>query len=190
VHHTILMGPRYRGLLDDIFRRGRLFRDPSLYVHRPTASDPELAPPGCDTFYILAPVPNLAAAIDWSRAARPFRDIILDRVEHELGVANLRERIVVERMFTPVDFERELGAYLGNAFGVEPTLTQSAWFRPHNRSEIVPNLYLVGAGTHPGAGVPGVTLSAEITAGLVARDLGLAPRARHIDRQAVRVGGA
>lgn len=174
-HHEILMGPRYRGLLDDIFTRKRLAPDFSLYLHRPTATDPSLAPPGCDCWYVLAPVPHLGAAIDWEGAAKPYRDAIIASLEARY-LPDLSRHIVTERVVDPRYFRDDLASYLGSAFSVEPTLTQSAWFRPHNVSEDVPNLYLCGAGTHPGAGVPGVLSSGKIVAEMIGKAEGPHPR--------------
>jgi phytoene desaturase len=164
--HTILLGPRYRGLLEDIFGRGVLPPDPSLYLHRPTATDPSVAPPGHDAFYVLAPVPHLGAAIDWTREAEPFRRLVARRL-HETVLPGFGDDIVTQRVATPVDFAQDLLSFRGAGFGLEPVLTQSAFFRPHNRSEEVRNLYLVGAGTHPGAGLPGVLSSARVLDALV-----------------------
>ena len=160
-HHTILLGPRYRGLLDDIFTKKRLSEDFSLYLHRPTATDPSLAPEGCDAFYVLSPVPHLASGTDWSLAAEPYRHAIAEQLEATL-LPGLGANLVTSRMMTPQDFCDDLSSINGAAFGLEPVLTQSAWFRPHNRSEEVENLFLVGAGTHPGAGLPGVLSSARV----------------------------
>jgi phytoene desaturase len=160
-HHTILLGPRYEELLRDIFARRRLAEDFSLYLHRPTASDPSLAPAGCDAFYVLSPVPHLGGETEWRSAAEPYRARI-ERHLSETVLPGLSANIVTSRLMTPLDFEQRLLALRGAAFGLEPVLTQSAWFRPHNRSEDVRNLYLVGAGTHPGAGVPGVLSSARV----------------------------
>lgn len=166
-HHEILMGPRYEGLLDDIFRRKRLAPDFSLYLHRPTATDASLAPPGCDSWYVLSPVPNLGGGgIDWAHASQAYRDRILQYLEQRY-LPDLRRHIVAEHRVDPRYFRDTLNSHLGSAFSVEPILTQSAWFRPHNRSEDVPNLYLVGAGTHPGAGVPGVLSSGKIVADMI-----------------------
>ena len=165
-HHEILMGPRYRGLLDDIFTRKRLAPDFSLYLHRPTATDPSLAPEGCDAWYVLSPVPHLGADIDWTTMAQPYRDAIIAYLE-ERYMPGLSQHIVSEHRIDPLHFRDTLGSYLGSAFSVEPILTQSAWFRPHNVSEDVPNLYLVGAGTHPGAGLPGVMSSGKIVADMI-----------------------
>ena len=165
-HHDIILGPRYKGLLDDIFHRKTLADDFSLYLHCPTLTDPSLAPPGCDAFYVLAPVPHLGGATDWATAARPYRDQIMRFLE-ERYLPDLSRHIVTERMIDPRHFQDTLGSYLGSAFSVEPILTQSAWFRPHNRSQDVENLYFVGAGTHPGAGIPGVLSSAAIADDLI-----------------------
>jgi phytoene desaturase len=171
-HHTILFGPRYRGLLDDIFRGPRLADDFSLYLHAPTVADPGLAPPGCEAFYVLSPVPHLGkAAIDWNAEAPTYAERILERLERLLP--DLRKAIVVQRWMTPFDFRDDLRSHVGSAFSVAPLLRQSAWFRPHNADRRIPGLYLVGAGTHPGAGVPGVVNSAKATAKLLARDFGL-----------------
>jgi phytoene desaturase len=160
-HHTILMGPRYRDLLNDIFQRKVLAEDFSLYLHRPTATDPTLAPPGCDAFYVLSPVPNLQGGQDWPALAENYRLRIAAALEASI-LPGLSSEIVTSRIATPLDFHADLNAYRGAAFGLEPILTQSAWFRPHNASEDVRNLFLVGAGTHPGAGLPGVLSSARI----------------------------
>ena len=160
-HHTILLGPRYRGLLDDIFRRHVVADDMSLYLHRPTATDPSLAPEGCDAFYVLSPVPHLASGTDWAAFAETYRRAIEARLEERL-LPGLGASIASSRLLTPQHFESELSSFRGAGFGLEPVLTQSAWFRPHNASEEVAGLYLVGAGTHPGAGVPGVLSSARV----------------------------
>jgi phytoene desaturase len=160
-HHTILLGPRYKGLIDDIFRRKIIAEDMSLYLHRPTASDATLAPPGCDTFYVLAPVPHLGGGADWEAMAAPFRQRVAKRLE-ETVLPGLRDEIVSERLMTPIDFRDRLRSTHGAAFGFAPELLQSAWFRPHNQSPDIKGLYLVGAGTHPGAGVPSVLCSAKV----------------------------
>ncbi len=160
-HHTILLGPRYRGLLADIFDRKVLAEDASLYLHRPTATDPSLAPAGCDAFYVLAPVPNLAGGQDWHALAEPYRKRIAQILETSV-LPGLSEALVTSKVTTPQDFQDDFLSYRGSGFGLEPVLTQSAWFRPHNRSGSIRNLYLVGAGTHPGAGLPGVLSSARI----------------------------
>lgn len=175
-HHEILMGPSYRELLTDIFTRKHLSSDFSLYLHRPTATDPSLAPAGCDAWYVLSPVPHLGGKTDWATAARPYRDAIVGYLE-ENYLPDLSRHIVTERYIDPLHFRDTLNSYLGSAFSVEPVLTQSAWFRPHNQSEDVPNLYFVGAGTHPGAGLPGVMSSGKIVADMIAAEL--APAAVH-----------
>ena len=160
-HHTILLGPRYRPLLDDIFKHHHLADDFSLYLHRPTATDTSLAPAGCDAFYVLAPVPHLGSGTDWRERAEPYRQLIAQRL-HETVLPGLNDAVVSSLMLTPQDFQDRLSSVNGAAFSLEPVLTQSAWFRPHNRSEEVSGLYLVGAGTHPGAGLPGVLSSAKV----------------------------
>jgi phytoene desaturase len=160
-HHTILVGPRYRELLRDIFDRKVLAPDFSLYLHRPTASDPSLAPPGCDAFYVLSPVPHLEAGVDWKVQAEPYRQSIARHLDRTL-LPGFEAEIATSLVTTPLDFQDRLLSYRGAAFGPAPVLLQSAWFRPHNRSEEVGRLYLVGAGTHPGAGLPGVLSSARI----------------------------
>jgi phytoene desaturase len=165
-HHIILMGPRYRELIADIFDRKVLADDMSLYLHRPTASDPSLAPAGCDAFYVLSPVPHLDAKIDWAKQAPIYRQRIADRLNQTV-LPGFQVEIISERIMTPLDFEGRLSSYKGAAFGLEPVLTQSAWFRPHNQGAGLSNLYLVGAGTHPGAGVPGVISSARVLDSLV-----------------------
>jgi phytoene desaturase len=166
VHHNIILSERYQGLLNDIFKKKRLAKDFSLYLHMPTQSDPSLAPEGGETFYVLSPVPHLGADIDWTRAAKPYRDAIIQFLE-ENYLPDLQANIVAEHYIDPLHFQGTLNSYLGSAFSVQPILTQSAWFRPHNRSEDFDNLYFVGAGTHPGAGLPGVLSSAKIAADLI-----------------------
>ncbi|MCW6508678.1 phytoene desaturase [Lichenifustis flavocetrariae] len=175
-HHTVLFGPRYKGLIDAIFNKETLADDFSLYLHNPCVTDPSLAPPGGGSFYVLAPVPHLGTApdVDWQVEGPKYRDRIFAYLE-ERCLPGLRDDLVTSRIFTPLDFRDELNAHVGSAFSVEPILTQSAWFRPHNRDDVIPNLYIVGAGTHPGAGVPGVIGSAKATAGLMLADAGLAP---------------
>ncbi|MBS1910584.1 MAG: phytoene desaturase [Bacteroidetes bacterium] len=165
-HHSIMLGERYEGLLHDIFRRKHLSDDFSLYLHRPTATDPSLAPAGMDAFYVLSPVPHLGSGDDWHALARPYRDRIVRYLETRY-MPDLSNQIVTERSIDPLHFRDTLNSHLGSAFSIAPLLTQSAWFRPHNRSEDVPNLYFVGAGTHPGAGLPGVLSSAKIAADLI-----------------------
>jgi phytoene desaturase len=176
-HHTVLFGPRYQDMLREIFHGPDLPPDFSLYLHQPTVTDPSLAPPGCESFYVLAPVPHLgSAAIDWEREAPNYSDRILAALETMLP--NLRNEIVTKRVFTPVDFRDQLNAFQGSAFSIAPRLAQSAYFRPHNRDPQIPGLYIVGAGTHPGAGVPGVINSAKATTRLVLNDLGYDVQAR------------
>ena len=170
-HHNIIFGPRYRELLKDIFGRGRLADDFSLYLHAPTRSDPSLAPPGCESFYVLSPVPHLGKlALDWSVEGPRYAEKILRYLEQHY-IPDLRNEIVSQRIFTPTDFQIELNAHLGSAFSLEPRLMQSAYFRVQNRDRNLKGLYFVGAGTHPGAGIPGVVNSAKATAGLILDDI-------------------
>lgn len=171
-HHSILFGPRYKGLLDDIYDHGVLPRDFSLYLHHPTVTEPGLAPEGCSTFYALAPVAHMGKApLDWDGAVgEAMKERILDELERRL-IPDIRSRIVTSFHYTPADFGRDLSAHFGSAFSLEPLLWQSAYLRAHNRDDAIPNLYFVGAGTHPGAGIPGVVGSAKATAGLMLEDL-------------------
>jgi phytoene desaturase len=170
-HHTLILSERYRGLVEDIFDRKLLSQDFSMYLHVPSRTDSSMAPEGGESIYVLVPVPHLGANVDWSSAAEPFRDRVLNHLEHDFGLEGLRQNIEVLEMFTPDDFKTTLNAHLGNAFSIEPRLTQSAYFRPHNKCEDVRGLYFVGAGTHPGGGVPGVLLGAEATERCVLEDL-------------------
>lgn len=165
-HHTIWMGERYRELLKDIFHRQKLSEDFSLYVHRPTATDPSFAPAGQDSFYVLCPVPNLQADIDWAIEGPRLRDRIVDALERTM-LPGLKAAITADFYKTPEDFRDEYRSVHGAGFSVAPIFRQSAWFRFHNQSESVRNLYLVGAGTHPGAGVPGVLCSAKVIDALI-----------------------
>lgn len=172
-HHMILFGPRFKGLLKDVYDHGVLARDFSLYLHHPTVTDPSLAPEGHSTFYALAPVPHLGKLpIDWSQMGPIYKERILDEIERRL-IPDIRSRIVTSFHYAPVDFAQDLNAHLGSAFSLEPVLTQSAWFRPHNRDEMIRNLYFVGAAIHPGPGIPGVVAGAKATAGLMIEDLRL-----------------
>lgn len=166
-HHTIAVGPRYGPHIKDIFRRGVLADDMSLYVHRPSVTDPSVAPAGGDTFYALSPVPHLGHnAADWATEAEPYRLKMLKMLEERM-MPGLSKHISESLVFTPETFrDRYLSPY-GAGFSIEPRILQSAWFRPHNVSEELPGLYLTGAGTHPGAGVPGVIGTAEVLAKLV-----------------------
>lgn len=170
-HHNIILGPRYKGLLDDIFHKKVVAEDFSLYLHMPTITDPSLAPEGSESFYVLSPVPHLASGTDWNTFAKTYRDRIMQFLEDNY-LPDLQKHIVAEHYIDPLHFQGELNSYLGSAFSVEPILTQSAWFRPHNKSEDFDNLYFVGAGTHPGAGLPGVLSSSIIAENLVSEDLG------------------
>ncbi|MFX1516657.1 MAG: phytoene desaturase [Promethearchaeota archaeon] len=165
-HHTIILGPRYKELLEDIFKKKVLADDFSSYLHVPTRTDPNLAPEGHEAFYILVPVPHQDSGINWEEMAEPFKQKILEFLDKNY-LPGLLDNLVVERIFTPLDFERDYNSYKGSGFSIEPIFTQSAWFRPHNKSEDIKGLYLVGAGTHPGAGLPGVISSAEVTSDLI-----------------------
>ncbi len=169
-HHTIILSERYRELLDDIFNHKNLPPDFSIYLHRPTATDPAMAPAGCDCFYALIPVPNQQSGIDWTTEARPFRDRVM-KFLNDRYLPGLLDNLATERVFTPLDFETTLDSYAGAGFSFEPLFSQSAWFRPHNESEDIRHLYFAGAGTHPGAGVPGVLSSAKIVEKLVCQNL-------------------
>ncbi|MEO5590223.1 MAG: phytoene desaturase [Gemmatimonadaceae bacterium] len=167
-HHTILLGPRYRGLLDDVFRNHILADDFSLYLHAPTRTDPSLAPDGSETFYVLSPVPNNRSGINWETESQPYFDRLRDHLEQRL-LPGLGANIVESFFLTPQEFETDLRSVDGAAFGPEPILTQSAYFRYHNRSPDVDGLYFVGAGTHPGGGVPGVLCSAKVLERILTR---------------------
>jgi phytoene desaturase len=173
-HHTILFGPRYRELLADVFDRGILAEDFSLYLHRPTATDPSMAPAGCDTFYVLCPVPNLRAGVDWQVEGPKLRQRIVKYLASSL-LPGLQDTITEDFFVTPEYFRDDLLSLYGSGFSVSPIFTQSAWFRFHNESEDVPGLYFVGAGTHPGAGLPGVVSSAKVVEKLIRRE-----RADHV----------
>lgn len=169
-HHTVCFGPRYRDLINDIFNYDGLAEDFSLYLHAPCVTDSSLAPAGCGSYYVLAPVPHLGTAnLDWLIEGPRLRDRIFSYLDTHY-MPGLRRQLVTHKIFTPFDFRDKLNAYQGSAFSMEPTLAQSAWFRPHNRDQHIHNLYLVGAGTHPGAGIPGVIRSAKVTAGLILKD--------------------
>ncbi len=165
-HHNIILGDRYKGLLTDIFNKQQLSEDFSLYLHMPTITDPSMAPEGHEAFYVLSPVPHLGSGVDWTKAAKPYRDSIMQFLEDNY-LPDLEENIVAEHYIDPLHFQNTLNSYMGSAFSVQPILTQSAWFRPHNRSEDFENLYFVGAGTHPGAGLPGVLSSSIIVENLI-----------------------
>lgn len=169
-HHNIILGERYKGLLSDIFHKKKLSEDFSLYLHMPTITDPSLAPEGHEAFYVLSPVPHLDSGTDWNEMGPKYKDVILNFLE-ENYLPGLKENLVAEHFIDPLHFQDTLNSYKGSAFSVEPILTQSAWFRPHNLSEDVGNLYFVGAGTHPGAGLPGVLSSAKIAENLIEESL-------------------
>ncbi len=166
-HHTVLFGPRYRELLDDIFEGPELAEDFSLYLHAPTVTDPSMAPEGKSAFYVLSPVPHLGKAnINWNEVGPKYAERIFEALEKRV-LPGLRQNLATSHFITPEHFKRDLYAYQGSAFSVAPKLTQSAWFRPHNKDPKIPGLYIVGAGTHPGAGLPGVINSAKATVSLI-----------------------
>ena len=172
-HHMVLFGPRYKGLLDDIFDLGVLPQDLLIYLHHPTVTDPSVAPPGKSTFYALVPVAHLGKlTVDWDTLGPVLAARIIDEVGRRL-IPDIHDRIVTRFHYTPRDFARDGNHHLGGGFSLEPTLGQSGWLRERNRDERMENFYLVGAGTHPGAGIPGVIASAKGTAGLIVKDLGL-----------------
>ncbi len=177
-HHNIILGDRYRHLLKDIFQKKELADDFSLYLHMPTLTDPSMAPDGHEAFYVLSPVPHLGSGIDWTKQAKPYRDLIMNFLE-ENYLPDLQENLVAEHYIDPLHFKDTLNSHRGSAFSVQPILMQSAWFRPHNRSEDIPNLYFVGAGTHPGAGLPGVLSSSIIAENLIAEDFPVTQFSRH-----------
>ena len=172
-HHNIILGPRYEELLTDIFERKILGPDFSQYLHIPTLTDPSLAPEGHHAAYTLIPVPNNQSDLDWSKIGEGFKDKVLTFLEERGYIPDLKNRLVYQSFVTPDYFEHTLGSYVGNGFGVEPVLTQTAFFRPHNRSEDVSNLYLVGQSTQPGGGTPSVMMSAKMTVREVAKDFGI-----------------
>lgn len=170
LHHTLILSPRYKELIDDIFDNNILPEDFSMYLHVPTRTDPSMAPDGCESIYVLIPVTNLSAKIDWNTQSRIFTNKVINFLEAEFDMLDLRKNIEVERTYSPLDFSRDRNSYLGTPWGMEPVLLQTAYFRPHNKSEDFENLYLVGAGTHPGGGIPGVMLSAEATERCIIED--------------------
>jgi phytoene desaturase len=170
-HHTLILSHRYKELVTDIFDKKILPDDFSMYLHAPTRTDPDMAPPGCESMYVLIPVANLQSGIDWDEKAQPFAQVILNYLQNDFGLEDLQKNIEVMEIFTPKDFLHKANSTYGSAWGVEPKLTQTAYFRPHNRSEDISNLYFVGAGTHPGAGLPGVMLTAETTENVIHQDL-------------------
>ncbi|KPP87952.1 phytoene desaturase [Erythrobacter sp. HL-111] len=170
-HHMILFANRYKGLLDDIYSNGVLPEDFAIYLHHPTVTDPSMAPAGMSTFYALVPVAHMGKMpVDWDEVGPKLEKMILDELERRL-IPDIHERIVTKFSYAPKDFATDLSAHMGSAFSLEPVLWQSAYLRGHNRDDVIGNFYLVGAGTHPGAGIPGVVGSAKATAGLMLEDL-------------------
>jgi phytoene desaturase len=180
LHHTLLVGEGYKEFIRAVTRGSELPGTYSTYVHAPSRTEPAMAAPGGDSLAVLLPVPNLRAGIDWDREEDGLRDALVADLEGTFGLTGLGASVRVEHRMTPLDFQRDLGAVWGNAFAVEPTLHQSAYFRHPNRDRRLAGLYSAGGGTHPGAGVPGVLLGAEVTAGLVAADRGLRPAGRKV----------
>jgi phytoene desaturase len=169
-HHTIWMGPRYKELLADIFDKKILADDFSLYVHRPTATDPSFAPEGCDSYYVLCPVPNLRGQVDWTKKAPELRDRIVKALSETI-MPDLETTITEDFWMTPEDFKADYRSMHGAGFSLAPIFTQSAWFRYHNRDPHIPNLYFSAAGAHPGAGMPGVLCSAKVVEALIDQEL-------------------
>jgi len=170
-HHMILFAKRYKGLLDDIYKNGVVPEDFAIYLHHPTVSDPSMAPAGKSTFYALVPVSHMGKMpLDWDEVGPKLEKMILDELGRRL-IPDIHDRIVTKFSYAPKDFKQDLNAHMGSAFSLEPVLWQSAWLRGHNRDDVIDNFYLVGAGTHPGAGIPGVVGSAKATAGLMLEDL-------------------
>ena len=178
-HHNIILAERYKELLADIFDHKILADDFSQYLHIPTLTDPSLAPEGCHAAYTLIPVPNLKGDIDWDEVRQTFEDKIIDFLDGDY-IPHLKQNLVYTKNLTPLEFKSELNSYLGTGWGVEPRLDQSAYFRPHNRSEDINNLYLVGANTHPGAGIPGVITTADLTTQLIFQDFNLTPNGKKV----------
>lgn len=173
LHHTLILSPRYKHLVEDIFDNKILPDDFSMYLHVPSRTDPGMAPEGSESIYVLIPTTNLQGNVNWKDMKRKYANKIINFLEAEFDLVDLRENIEVEVSYTPEDFLKNRNSAHGSPWGFEPTLTQSAWFRPHNRSEDISNLYFVGAGTHPGAGLPGVMLSAEATERLIVEDFNI-----------------
>jgi phytoene desaturase len=171
LHHTLILSERYKDLISDIFNKNILPDDFSMYLHAPTRTDPNMAPDGAESMYVLIPVSNLAAEIDWEKMKKSFTEKVLNFLEHDFGLTDLNNNIDVLETFTPKDFANKRNSFLGTPWGLEPHLLQTAVFRPHNRSKDIKGLYFVGAGTHPGAGLPGVLLTAEVTEKVVLEDM-------------------
>lgn len=169
-HHTLILSHRYKGLIKDIFDRHVLPDDFSMYLHVPSRTEPAMAPKNAESMYVLVPVTNMKGNINWEETKQRYADKILHFLEHQFGLDGLKNALDLCEIFTPDDFRKKQNAAFGSAWGVEPRLLQSAYFRPHNRNEDIPNLYLVGASTHPGAGLPGCLLTAETTESVIIND--------------------
>ena len=176
LHHTLILSERYKELITDIFDKNILPDDFSMYLHAPTRTDPNMAPDGAESMYVLIPVTNLNGDIDWSKEKKAYAQKVLEFLENEFGLIDLQKNIDVLEIFTPEDFAQRRNSFLGTPWGLEPQLTQTAVFRPHNRSEDIKGLYFVGAGTHPGAGLPGVLLTAEVTEKVIIEDMKIADK--------------
>lgn len=183
LHHTLILSERYRELVADIFDKKILPEDFSMYLHVPTRSDAGMAPEGCESMYVLIPVANLASGLQWESIKDEYASRVLQFLEEEFGMEGLRENIDVLELFTPEDFKRDRNSHLGSAWGLVPKLTQTAYLRPHNRSEDIANLYFVGTNTHPGAGVPGVLLTAETTEKVMLADFGMTRRSKPLEAE-------
>jgi phytoene desaturase len=183
LHHTLILSERYKELIADIFKKKILPDDFSMYLHAPTRSDASMAPEGSESMYVLIPVSNLAGDIDWEKMRQPFTEKILNFLEHDFGLKDLQKNIEVLETFAPTDFHEVRNSFLGTPWGMEPHLLQTAVFRPHNRSEDVNGLYFSGAGTHPGAGLPGVLLTAEVTEKVILKDLN---KSEHLTQKNVK----
>jgi phytoene desaturase len=170
-HHTLILSKRYKELITDIFDRQILPDDFSMYLHAPTRTDASMAPAGRESLYVLIPVPHLKSGVDWTAMTEPYTRKILNFLEHDFGLEGLEDNIEVLQQFTPLDFARKTNSTYGSAWGVEPKLTQTAYLRPHNKSQDIKGLYLVGASTHPGAGLPGVMLTAETTEKVILKEV-------------------
>lgn len=170
LHHTLVISKDYKKLISELFANKGLSEEFSMYIHAPSKTDATLAPENCESIYVLIPTPNLKANIDWDTQKEPFTKKVLNFIENDFGLTDLQKHIEVKKVFTPKDFETHRNNYLGAAWSLQPKLTQIATFRPHSKSEEFENLYLVGASTHPGGGVPGVLLSAEATTSVILKD--------------------
>jgi phytoene desaturase len=183
-HHNLIFGSDYRNMMRDVFRRKKLGKDFLLYLHVPSLTDPGMAPEGCESFYALSIVPHLDARVDWQEINDAYCDGILQYLESRY-IPGLRQHLAVRHNINPVHFRDTLNSYKGAAFAAHPSLMQSGWARLHNRSSVIPNLYFVGAGTHPGAGVPAVIASGKIAAQLIDPEIGRYSESQHSNTTAI-----